>query len=126
MTDKSCVLHSKSRWQNGIGGGGEFAGSKMVWVSNTDWKGHISKTITCVPLEVVVCVFYSEFTSVLFYNWEWREGKKIDLCKPQVRAVLHTQVDAVIYVLSSLKMIKYASSFGLITSHHVGRASGMR
>ena len=73
----------------------------MVWVSNTDWKGHISKTI-----EVVVCVFYSEFNSVLFYNWEWREGKKIDLCKPQVRAVLHTQVDAVIYVLSSLKMIK--------------------
>ena len=125
MTDKSCDLHSGSRWQNGIGGG-EFVGSKVVWVSNTDWKGHISKTITCVPLEVVVCVFYSEFTSVLFYNWEWQEGKKIDLCKPQVRAVLHTQVDAVIYVLSSLKMIKYASSFGLITSHHVDRASGMR
>ena len=57
MTDKSCDLHSLSRWQNGIGGGGEFDGSKMVWVSNTDWKGHISKTITCVPLEVVVCVF---------------------------------------------------------------------
>ena len=78
MTDKSCYLHSGSRWQNGIGGGGEFAGSKMVWVSNTDWKGHISKTITCVPLEVVVCVFYSEFTSLLFYNWEWHGGKKID------------------------------------------------
>lgn len=64
MTDK----HSGSRWQNGIGGGGEFAGSKMVWVSNTDWKDHISKTITRVLLEVVVCVFYSEFTSLLFYN----------------------------------------------------------
>ena len=70
VTDKSCEscdLHSRSRWQNGIGGD-EFAGSKVVWVSNTDWKGHISKTITCVPLEVVVCVFYSEFTSLLFYN----------------------------------------------------------
>ena len=43
-----------------------------------------------------------------------------------MRAVVHIQVNAVIYVLSSLKMIKYASSFDLITSHHVGRASGMR
>lgn len=59
-------------------GGGEFAESKMVWVSNTDWKGHISKTITRVLLEVDVCVFYSEFTSLLFYNWEWQGGKKID------------------------------------------------
>lgn len=128
MTDKSCEscdLHSRSRWQNGIGGG-EFAGSKVVWVSNTDWKGHISKTITRVLLEVVVCVFYSEFTSLLFYNWEWQGGKKIDLCKPQVRAVVHIQVNAVIYILSSFKMIKYALSFDLITSHHVGRASGMR
>ena len=78
MTDKSCEscdLHSRSRWQNGIGGG-EFAGSKVVWVSKK--KDHISKTITCVPLEVVVCVFYSEFTSLLFYNWEWQGGKKID------------------------------------------------
>lgn len=50
----------------------------MVWVSNTDWKGHISKTITRVLLEVVVCVFYSEFTSLLFYSWEWQGGKKID------------------------------------------------
>ena len=89
MTDKSCEscdLNSRSRWQNGIGGG-EFAGSKVVWVSNTDWKGHISKTIT---------------------------------------RVVHVQVNAVIYILSSLKMIKYASSFGLLTSQHVGRASGMR
>ena len=43
-----------------------------------------------------------------------------------MRAVVHIQVNAIIYVLSSLKMIKYASSFGLITSQHVGRASGMR
>ena len=49
----------------------------MVWVSNTDWKGHISKTRTRVLLEVVVCVFYSEFT-LLFYNWEWQGGKRID------------------------------------------------
>ena len=40
-------------------------------------------------------------------------------CKPQLRAVVHIQVNAVIYILSSLKMIKYALSFGLITSQHV-------
>ena len=77
-------------------------------------------------LKLLFVFFYSEFTSLLLYNWEWQGGKKIDLCKPQVRAVVHIQVNGVIYILSSLKMIKYASSFGLITSHHVGRASGMR
>lgn len=54
-------------------GGGEFVGLKMVWVLNIDWKGYILKMIMCVFFEVnfVVCVFYSEFILLFFYNWEW-------------------------------------------------------